>query len=102
VHFLSCFILKTSFYNYYRSFGSYGRLIGGLAGESFEFFTSGITEVHDVRSNSKARALICEALSNGELISAKIEPEKSKAAGRLSNGLLISHTYSILATENLV
>jgi len=94
-------ILKIGFVNC-RCFGSYTRIIGGLAAEAFEFFTSGITEVLDLQSNSNARAIICEALRNGELIAAKIHPDKSKTTSRLPNGLLKNHIYSVLSLETVV
>ncbi|KAL7636763.1 UNVERIFIED_CONTAM: hypothetical protein RMT77_012517 [Armadillidium vulgare] len=83
---------------YAKLYGGYEALKGGNVGESMVDLSGGVVEMVDLREPpSNLFGMIRNACRRGAMMGCGIEPEDpyAKIEGRLANGLITRHAYSV-------
>lgn len=83
---------------FFRLYGSYEALKGGITSEALEDLTGGLTEFFKVKEIKKdLLQIIKRGFEAGSLFGCSIDADPNKFEACLNNGLVRGHAYSITA-----
>jgi len=85
--------------------GSYEALQGGNTSEAMQDFTGGVTENYDLQEDAPKDlfTIMRKAFERDSLMGCSLDPKDSRMEreGRLPNGLIVSHAYSVTAVKEV-